>query len=108
MIDKYMFIMNHFGPLKQAQKIEEESKEIIEAINEIEEMFDKGEDYNDEDFFEQINAKRVHVVEEMGDLLNVLSQFIFLYDIEKKELDSVMNFKVDRTIQRINEGYYDK
>ena len=51
---------------------------------------------------------RDHVVEEMGDVLIRLTQFLARYDIKKYELDVWMDSKLDRTKYRIRTGYYEK
>lgn len=108
MVDKYLNIINHFGINNQCNKLQEEMNETLEAINELEEVFNREARHEDEDFFEEIAKKRNHVIEEIGDVLTILTQFIFFYQIEKKELDSVMDFKLNRTLDRIKTGYYEK
>ena len=55
-----------------------------------------------------IELTREFIIEEMGDMLILLTQFIAKYHIGKEELDAAMDFKLDRTVNRINSGYYEK
>lgn len=100
----YLDILNHFGYRCQMKKLNEEVFEFLEAVD----------NYEDELSFHLIGDKvgenllRDHVVEEMGDMLILLTEFIAKYKISKEELDEVMDYKLDRTVKRINSGYYDK
>lgn len=92
-MDKYLDIINHFGEKSQCKKLMEEAFEFVETVYE----------YNVND----INT-REHLVEEMGDILLLLTEFIAKYEIGKPELDKVMDYKLERTLDRIKTGYYDK
>lgn len=100
----YLDIMEHFGYRNQMKKLNEEVFEFLEAVD----------SYEDELAFHLIGDKvgenllRESVVEEMGDVLILLTEFIAKYEIGKEELDEVMDYKLDRTINRINSGYYDR
>ncbi len=72
-------ILLHFGLEHQLGKLEEECDELIEAIKE-----------ND----------REHIIEEMGDTLNVINQFKALYEITDDDLVPVMEFKRNRTFDK--------
>ena len=51
----------------------------------------------------ELHMLREHVVEEMGDVLLLLTQFIALYEIDKAELDNTMDYKLDRTLRYIHD-----
>ena len=97
----YLHIINHFGYRNQMKKLNEETYELLEAI-------DNYEDGLSNDNVEELNMLRGHIIEEMGDVLILLTEFIGKYDIEKPELDVIMDYKINRTLQRIDTGYYDK
>jgi 2-C-methyl-D-erythritol 4-phosphate cytidylyltransferase len=42
------------------------------------------------------------------DWIDYLNDLIAKYDIKKGELDEYMDYKIDRTLRRIDEKYYDK
>lgn len=100
----YLEIIENFGYKCQMKKLNEEVFEFLEAVD----------NYEDELAFHLIGDKvgenllRDCVVEEMGDILILLTEFIAKYEIGKDELDEVMDYKLDRTLSRIKSGYYDK
>ena len=103
----YMDIINHFGFRAQMKKLHEETFELLEAIDNLE---DASMEFNGEEPYYTVNEMaifREHVIEEMGDVLILLTQFIARYDITKPELDVWMDGKLERTLERIGTGYYD-
>lgn len=85
------------------KKVAEECYEFLEAVDNYEDILlfgvgNKGEEALARDF----------VVEETGDLLILLTQFIAKYDIKPDELNKVMDEKLARTLKRIGEGYYEE
>lgn len=99
----YLDIIEYFGVRNQMKKLNEECFEFLEAVDNYEDelqvhLTDKvGE-----------NMLRDHVIEEMGDVLTILTQFIEKYEISQEELDPYMDFKLQRTLDRINSKYYEK
>ena len=102
----YLDIINHFGYRNQMKKLNEETYELLEAIDNYEDA--SMEFNNNEDYYsvEETKVFRDHIVEEMGDVLTLLTEFIARYDIEKYELDKWMDYKLERTLDRIESGYY--
>ena len=102
----YLDIINHFGYRNQMKKLNEETYELLEAIDNYEDA--SMEFNNNEDYYsvEEMKTFRDHIVEEMGDVLILLTEFIGRYDIEKYELDKWMDYKLERTLDRIGSGYY--
>lgn len=100
----YKDIMNHFGVRNQMRKLNEECYEFIEAVDNYEDVinFVKNASKHDKELV------REFVIEEMGDMLILLTQFVARYDIKKSELDYVIDAKLQRTKERIKNGYYDK
>lgn len=82
-------IINHYGINNQLKQFNEESYELIEAILNHEWLKEKG--------LEDIN----HVVEEIADVLVMVSQFVEYYQIEEEMLDWYMNYKVKRQLERM-------
>lgn len=82
-------IINHYGINNQLKQFNEESYELIEAILNHEWLKEKG--------LEDIN----HVVEEIADVLVMVSQFVEYYQIEEEMLDWYMNYKVKRQLDRM-------
>lgn len=102
----YLDIINHFGYRNQMKKLNEEIYELLEAVDNYEDA--SMEFNNNEDYYsvEEMKTFRDHIVEEMGDVLILLTEFIGKYDIEKYELDKWMDYKLERTLDRIDSGYY--
>lgn len=84
-------IFDHFGTKVQQKKLNEEVFEFQEAI-----------------FMDDGTLKSLkHITEEMADVLVLLSQFKADFEISDKDLDEMIKNKVQRTLGRIEEGYYD-
>lgn len=99
----YLEIMEHFGYRNQMKKLSEECYEFLEAVDNYEDLLlfgvgNVGEEQLARDF----------VVEELGDMLILLTQFIAKYEIGQDELNKHMDYKMARTLRRMDEGYYDK
>lgn len=107
-MQKYLDIMNHFGLKSQKRKLNEECYEFLEAVTDYEELVCENECYDYPYTAEELDIFRDHIVEEMGDMLILLTQFIARYNISKEELDKWMDYKLLRTEHRIRTGFYDK
>ena len=79
-------IFNHFGPTEQMLKFEEEAHEAIKAVFE---------------------GNRDRVVDEFADLSNLMDQWRIHYKIDPSEILRRKEFKINRTLQRINDRYYE-
>lgn len=100
----YLDIMEHFGYRAQMKKLNEECFEFLEAVDNYEDMLMFGDSFGHGDKA----LARDFVIEEMGDILILLTQFIAKYNIEQKELDKVMDEKLARTLFRIENKYYEQ
>ena len=94
MKDKLKQIIETFGITNQLKKLNEECYELIEAIRDYEDTGTIKLGYR-EDF-----------IEELADVLNLLNQFKVYYNVNDNELIEAIEYKVDRTIERIESGYY--
>ena len=90
-VETYNEIINHFGVDNQIDKCYEELGELMEEL----------EKYG-LDCFDREKAKG-----EIIDVINMLIQMIIIYDISKKEIIEGMAKKNKRTLERIEEGYYE-
>lgn len=107
-MQRYSDIMNHFGIRNQMKKLNEEAYEFLEAVNNYEALIFENECYGDVYTVEELDIFRDHLVEEMGDVLILLTQFIARYGISKEELDEWMDSKLARTEYRIKTDFYKK
>lgn len=94
MKDKLLQIIKHYGMNKQLKYIHSEYFELDEAIFEYENLKDNWS-YDEDEY-------KTHVAEEIADVMVMLKQFQYYCGIEDKMIESIMNFKIDRQIDRIN------
>lgn len=80
-------IIDHFGDENQFIKLREEVEEFIQAV--------QNNDYN-------------NMVEEFGDVYNILDQFKLKYELEDDLIVRHRCEKILRTNKRKNEGYYER
>ena len=92
-------IADNFGPVTQLMKQVEEGNEMVEAT----EAFHHALLIEDDPF--EIEVKRQHMIEEMADAWIVMQQNIYFHS-SKEEFDDFVNAKVERTLNRIEDGYY--
>ena len=83
-------IYNHFGWLDQLVKLEEELYEIIDEINNV------------------LDGRPDNLNQELADGLNVIFQIYHADKKDREEIDITMLEKQIRTLERIEEGYYEK
>lgn len=92
MDEKLLKIINHYGVSNQLKKFNEESYELIEAINEYEWVVDS-----------RGRCNTAHIVEEMADVQVMILQFKEYYHIDDYEILKIMNEKINRQLKRIEE-----
>ena len=80
MENKLLTIFNTYGKSHQVSKLLEEVGEFIETV---------------------INEDKENMVQEMADCIVMLKQFQYYYEIEDKEIEEVMKYKIDRQLERI-------
>ena len=90
MNDKLKQIINHYGVNHQLKYFQSEVYELTEAI-----------------LWEQLTPSnwhtKAHVIEEIADVMVMLKQFQLYYDIGDEEIKDIMEFKINRQIERIND-----
>lgn len=74
-------IIEHYGKENQIRKAIEELDELKEALEE--------------------NHIKDHIIEEMSDVLVMLTQLALIYDIDPEVVDSTKMFKIERTLERM-------
>lgn len=87
-------IINHYDVNNQLRKIHEEYFELDEAIIDC---------LNEEcSYYEQVESyHRKHIAEELADVMMMLKQFQYYYEISDEEVEDVMKYKVQRQLERI-------
>lgn len=109
MNNKLRKIIDHYGINKQLKYFQSEVFELNEAIIKeqntgcIETIVDSlwktfapllGQEHED---------KKYHIKEEIADVMVMLKQIQLYYDIPTTEIKNIMNFKINRTLDRIKE-----
>lgn len=90
MEEKLKQIISFYGLPHQLKYIHSEYYELDEAI------------INEE--FEHHQESIEHIAEEIADVIVMLKQFQYYYGIEDKQIEDIMNFKIDRQLERIKNG----
>lgn len=81
-----VIIAEHFGMKHQSIKTREELGELIYALDALSKEFTvKGYE---------------NLVEEVGDVENMLDQVKYFYEIPEKEILEIRKMKIERTIER--------
>ena len=86
MENKLLTIFNTYGKSHQIKKLLEEVGELIETV---------------------MNEDKENMVQELADCMVILEQFKLYYGITSEEIEEIYKQKIDRTIDRIEEGYYE-
>lgn len=97
MEEKLKKIISHYGIIPQLKYIHSEYFELDEAIINYE---DDGETY----YPEVEESHKREVAGEIADIMVMLKQFQYYYDIEDKQIEDIMSYKIDRQLERIKNG----
>ena len=89
MEEKLKEIISHYGVKNQLKYIHSEYYELDEAILACEESGELSEYYQD------------NIAGEIADIMVMLKQFQYYYKISDKQIEDIMNFKIDRQLSRI-------
>ena len=88
-------IISYYGIYKQLKYIHSEYFELDEAILNY---------FNDETYYDEIYiSDKKHIAEEIADIMVMLKQFQYYFDIDDKQVEDIMKFKIDRQLERIKE-----
>lgn len=85
-------IIEHFGINNQQRKLNEEVFELQEAITKL----------------ECKNGYTEDIEEEMVDVIILLKQIFNYYNLSEGTMNLLQENKINRTLERIESGYYDK
>lgn len=93
MQDKLLQIINHYGLDKQLKYIHSEYFELDEAI--VKSQYNCNYDFIEKE--EDIN----HIAEEIADVMVMLKQLQYYYEIGDGYIEDIMNYKINRQLERI-------
>lgn len=95
MKDKLLQIISFYGLENQLKYIHSEYFELDEAIINY---------WNDETYYEEIEkSDKKHIAEEIADIMVMLKQFQYFYEITDKNIEDIMKKKIKRQLERIEE-----
>ena len=96
MIERANKVISKFGLENQIKKFNEESFELQEALIKANLQLSKIDDLKED------------ITSEIADVLFLLIQFIDYFDIKDFDILDKLVYKSERTLVRMEEGYYDK
>lgn len=85
-------IINHYRIMHQCKKLNEECYELLEAINNYEWYKDK---------YGRCDTKSIE--EEFADVMVLLTQIKYYYELDSERIKNIMKQKVDRQLDRMKE-----
>jgi len=94
MKEKLLKIINTYGIEKQLKYIHSEYFELDEAII----------NYLDDEcnYYSQVEESHIkHITEEIADVMVMLKQFQYYFNIEDEQIEKVMDYKINRQLDRI-------
>ena len=96
MKENLLKIINHYGLMKQLKYIHSEYFELDEAILNY-------ENYEDLVDIEEGTKKSLKndIIGEIADIMVMLKQIQYYYDISDEDVEAVMNYKIGRQLDRI-------
>ena len=90
MKEKLLKIIQHYGINKQLKYIHSEYFELDEAIIKYSNV-------------EELRFTKGNIKEEIADIMVMLKQFQYYYDITDEQIEEIMNYKIQRQLDRISE-----
>lgn len=102
MKENLLQIVNHYGLKHQLKYIHSEYYELDEAIINCN-TFDEFAQADMHVYDNNRQYFRKHIAEELSDCFVMLKQFQYYYEIEDKDIERIMKYKIDRQLKRIDE-----
>lgn len=98
MIERANKVISKFGLKNQIKKFNEESYELQEVLIYANAVLRVGD----------IDTLKDDITSEIADVLFLLIQFIEYFDIKDLDILDKLVYKSERTLNRMEEGYYDE
>lgn len=98
MIERANKVISKFGLKNQIKKFNEESYELQEVLIYANAVLRVGD----------IDTLKDDITSEIADVLFLLIQFIEYFDIKDFDILDKLVYKSERTLNRMEEGYYDE
>ena len=100
MKEELLKIINNYGVRSQLKYFQSEVFELNEAIIRYEEFNNHIGNLEVYDI-DETELKKEHIAEEIADVMVMLKQFQYYYEIEDKEIEEIMKYKIERQLSRI-------
>lgn len=85
-------VINNYGIMPQLKYFQSEVFELNEAIIRHDQECYQPDDANE------------HIAEEIADVMFMLKQFQYCYEIDDSTIEEIMKFKIDRQLKRIEDN----
>lgn len=102
--EKLLKIINTYGVLPQLKYFQSEVFELNEAIISYENFLKTYHSYSEPDIFYANQDLKMHIAEEIADVMVMLEQFKLYYKISSEDITKIFWEKVDRQIGRIEKS----
>lgn len=89
--DKALQIVEHYGKNHQRHKTAEELSELMTLVL--------------QDANENGKVQSFRIIEEIADVYVMLTQLELIYEIDSRDIQPVIDYKLNRTLKRIGEEY---
>lgn len=101
MKDDLLKIISFYGVMPQLKYFQSEVFELVEAV------INRELHWNYDTEIQDIKPLDKHIAEEIADCEIFLRQFREYYNISENDIENIIKYKIDRTIKRMEVGYYD-
>lgn len=105
MKEELLKIINHYRVENQQRKLNEEVFELQEAI--IRKEYLPNEKDVDPELFAmnlEIEKAKEHIEEELADVMVLLTQIKYYYELDNERIKEIMKQKVNRQLDRMKQG----
>lgn len=99
MKENLLKIINHYGVLPQLKHFNSEVFELNEAIFQYDAQKQACENIGCSRI--HIDKCKEHIAEEIADVLNMVEQFMYYYDIDIQDVIEIKHQKINRQLERI-------
>ena len=107
MKDDLLKILLHYGTKRQLKHWHSEVFELVEAVIDYMNLVD-GDVIDVSTYVKEEEKRKNHITEELADNFVMLKQFQHRFEIEDSEIEKIMEEKIQRTLERMENDYYDK
>ena len=106
MKENLLKIINNYGVIPQLKYFQSEVWELNEAIFQYVAQKEACENIGCSRI--HVDSCKKHITEEIADCEIFLRQFKKYYNIDENEFENIIKYKIERTLKRMDEGYYEK